>query len=410
MKNTPKNHSFDCMMIQVALAIKLQTSAGFRAIQKILSIYILHFGLTTKSPSYATILLWMKKIGYYQLEKKKAKSNDWIIILDESVEFGHDKLLVIYGIRHKNIDFNRALGYKDLVPFSVISSDKWTGELIAKEIQKIEKNHGKIIYAVADGGNSIKKALRLAKIPHIYDITHKFAWFLKEIYKPEEGFQSYIKKMAKMRGALSLTNVSHVLPPNQRFHSRYMNLDIISDWGLKTLNYLSTKKCNNREYEELKWVEKYNGLIKELAQVNTVLSEIKALLKTKALSLRNINKAKKILANMKIDSLRTRRLKTGIAGFLDEQIALVAKKNKIICTSDIIESAFGKYKNYISNNPMVGITNLALSMAAFTSELSIEDIKLTLENVKTKDIKLWSQTNIGETNLQRRMRVLKKVG
>jgi hypothetical protein len=28
----------------------------------------------------------------------------------------------------------------------------------------------------------------LTNIPHVYDITHKLAWFLKEIYKPEEDF------------------------------------------------------------------------------------------------------------------------------------------------------------------------------------------------------------------------------
>lgn len=410
MKDNPKNHSFDCKLIQVALAIKLQTSAGFRAIQKILSIYILYLGLSMKPPSYSTILLWLKKTGYYQLEREKAKANDWVIILDESIEFGHDKLLAIYGVRHKNIDFNKALGYKDLVAFSIISSGKWTGELIAKEIQNIERGNGKIIYAVADGGNAIKKALRLEKIPHVYDITHKFAWFLKEIYKPGEDFQSYIKTMAKMRGKLSLSNVSHVLPPNQRFHSRYMNLDIISDWGMKVINYLGTGKINDRAYKELKWVKKYWRLINELAEVNMVLSEIKALLKTRGLSLRNINKAKKILENMKIDSVRTKRLKTYISDFLSGQIALIPKKNKIVCTSDIIESAFGKYKNYISNNPMVGITNLALSMAAFTSELNIDEIKLTFENVKIKDLKSWSKTNIGETNLQRRMSILKKAG
>lgn len=410
MKNHPKNHSFDCKLIQVALAIKLQTSAGFRAIEKILSIYILYLNLSMKSPSYSTILLWLKKTGYYQLKREKTKANDWVIILDESIEFGHDKLLVIYGIRHKNIDFNRALGYKDLVAFSIISSGKWTGELIAKEIQNIEREHGKIIYAVADGGNAIKKALRLVKVPHVYDITHKFAWFLKEIYKPEEDFQSYIKKMAKMRGKLSLSNVSHVLPPNQRFHSRYMNLDIISEWGMKVINYLATGKINDRAYKELKWVKKYQELINELAEVNMVLSEIKALLKTRGLSLRNINKAKKILENMKIDSIRTKRLKAYISDFLSEQIASIPKRNKIICASDIIESAFGKYKNYISNNPMVGITNLALSIAAFTSDLNTDNIKLIFENVKIKDLKSWSEYNIGETNLQRRMSVLKKAG
>lgn len=410
MKIFPKNHSFSCAVIQASMAIKLQTSAGFRAIEKMMCIYVLYMGLSLKSPSYATILYWTKKIGLYQLERKTPKAKEWIIILDESIEFGHDKLLVIYGAVHKNIDFDRPLNYKDLVPFSIISRGKWTGELIAKELQKAQEKYGKIIYAVADGGNAIKKALRLTNIPHVYDITHKLAWYLKETYKPEEDFQSYIKAMARMRGTLSLSGVSHVLPPNQRFHSRFMNLDIISGWGEKVLGYLDQKSTKDREYKELAWVKKYEGLIKELAEINKVLSEIKALMKTEAMSTKNIKKAKNILKGMDISTLRTEKIKTYILDYLDGQMPLIKKKNKIVCTSDIIESAFGKYKNYISNNPMVGITNLALSMAAFTHELNSEDIKTTMENVKTKEIKLWSRTNIGETNLQRRQRFLKKAG
>lgn len=366
--------------------------------------------LSIKSPNYSTILAWAKKIGYYQLEREIAKTNDWIIILDESVEFGHNKLLVIYAVSNKNVDFNRALNYEDLVPFSIISSDKWTGELISKEIQKAEKVYGKIIYAVADGGNAIKKALRLTNITHVYDVTHKFAWFLKEIYKPEEEFQTYIKKMAKMRGTLSLSNVSHVLPPNQRFHSRFMNLDIISDWGTKVLDYLDANKVKDRVHKELKWVKAHRELITELAEVNEILSKIKTLLKTKAMSLKNIRKARKILVELSINSSRTKRLKSYIINYLNENIALTSKRNKIICTSDIIESAFGKYKNYISKNPMVGITSLALTMAAFTSKLNKAQVKQTMENVKIKDLKIWNKTNIGETNLQRRKSVLKKAG
>jgi glycerol-3-phosphate acyltransferase PlsY len=59
---------------------------------------------------------------------------------------------------------------------------------------------------------------------------------------------------------------------------------------------------------------------------------------------------------------------------------------------------------------MVGITNLSLTMAAFTGSLSIEEIKTSFETVKNIDVKIWSDKNIGTTNLQRRKQVLKKVG
>ena len=366
--------------------------------------------ISIKEPSYSTILLWTKKLGYFQLEKKIKKADDWVIILDESVEFGHDKLLVIYGIQSKNISFKRPLNYEDLTPLLIASSPTWTGEMINKEINKIKQQYGGIIYAVADGGNAIKKGLSLAKIPHVYDITHKFAWFLKELYKEYKEFQSYTKTMAKMRCKLSLSEVSHVLPPNQRFHSRFMNLDIISDWGIKVLNYLESRESEERAYKELLWVKNYRSLIMELSEVNNVLAEIKTMLKTEGMSIKNADKAKTILTKIQIKNGRTEWLKSSINQFLDEMIERLPNTNKFVCTSDIIESSFGKYKGYICNNPMVGITNLALSMAAFTTKIDEKVVRFALENVKVKNKKEWSIENIGETNLQRRQRVLRKAG
>lgn len=363
-----------------------------------------------KEPSYGTILIWTKKLGLYQLEKEKEKADDWVIILDESVEFGHDKLLVIYGIPSSKINFKRALNYNDLTPLTIASGSKWTGDLIEQQIKKVENEYGKILYAVADGGNAIRKSLRKAEITHVYDLTHKLAWFLKELYKEDPEFISYTKQMAKMRGALSLSEVSHVLPPNQRVHSRFMNLDVISEWGMKILNYLNSGNKEDRIFKELKWVENFEALIQELTEVNKILAEIKALLKTQGLSVKNKKKAKKILEKLQIQNSRTNRLKVFISDYLDEIVNSLPKRKNIVCTSDIIESSFGKYKNYISNNPMVGITNLSLTMAAFTSKLESDKVNAALENVKTIDIKQWSQNNIGDTNLQRRKRVLKKVG
>ena len=52
----------------------------------------------------------------------------------------------------------------------------------------------------------------------------------------------------------------------------------------------------------------------------------------------------------------------------------------------ILESSFGKYKNYISNNKSVGITDLSLTIPAFLGKHENEEITKTLESVKTQDI------------------------
>lgn len=344
------------------------------------------------------------------MELEVERANDWIIILDESVEFGHTKLLVIYGVRSSQIGFKRALTYQDLTPLSIIAGERWTGELIKNEIEKVENKIGKIVYAVADGGNAIKKSLNLTGIPHIYDITHKFAWFLKEIYKEERKFISYTKTMAAMRGRLALSNVSHILPPNQRCHSRFMNLEIISDWGLKVINYLELNKKDKKEYIKLKWVYEFKGLINELSQVSKIINNIMGIIKNEGLSEKSIKKSIKKLKLIIIDNQRTKKLKNNIIEYLKESKNSIPKYDKILCTSDIIESSFGKYKNYLNQNPMTGITNLSLCISAFTGSLDAGKIKKAMESSKNIDIIHWTKQNIGKTNLSKRKEFLKKVG
>ena len=344
------------------------------------------------------------------MELKVETADDWIIILDESVEFGHEKLLVIYGVRSNQIDFSRALNFKDLTPLSIIAGERWTGELIKNEIKKIEGKIGKIIYAVADGGGAIKKSLKLANIPHIYDITHKFAWFLKNIYKDEGEFISYTKMMAAMRGRLALSEVSHILPPNQRFHSRFMNLEIISDWGIKVINYLKQNNKNEKEYIKLKWVYEFIEFINELSQVSKTINSIMGIVKTEGLSEKSIKKSIKKLKLIIVDNQRTRKLKNNIIEYLKESKKSIPRCDKILCTSDIIESSFGKYKNYLNLNPMIGITNLSLCISAFTCELDASKVKQAMESSKNIDIIHWTKQNIGKTNLSKRKEFLKKVG
>ncbi len=393
-------------------------------------------------------------------------------------------------------------------------------------------------YATADGGNGICRSLRLSEIIHTYDITHKIALILKSIYNEYPLFAEYTTELAKMRTALVLSNVSHVLPPKQRVNSRFMNLDILSDWGCKVLFYLKrcetnsheikietikaidkeinqseaieieieksdyvseendkvetvevkieksedvkkeiknveikiertkvlgkeiqkvdevekksqrTKAINvepnkektvdlkakkikegvlktsnekapdlenetieSNEYQKLKCISKYEELIIELREVNHIINQIKTKVKINGLS-DEINKEIKedILQKIIIKNSRTDILISELEKYLAESKNSLPKEEKILCTSDIIESSFGKYKNYISDNPMIGITNLALCLSTFTSKLEPNEIKEGLEKTKMIDLKEWTEKNIAETNMKKRKNILKKNG
>jgi hypothetical protein len=105
----PKRYKYGINVIQALVGCKLLSSGGFRALSKIFRIISLSLSLVIEIPCRNTIRSWVQKIGYYELTRPKEVSDDWIIILDLSMQLGQDKILLIYGIRRKNLNFDRPL-------------------------------------------------------------------------------------------------------------------------------------------------------------------------------------------------------------------------------------------------------------------------------------------------------------
>ncbi len=386
--------------------MKFNTSASFRAIGKTIALLNIYLDLNLKTPSHVTILIWAKKTGVYFLNSQKEKFDDWVILIDESVEFGNDKLLVLLGIREAHIDFSRPLNYQDMTCLKLIASSSWTGEQINEVIHELTSEIGNIKYAVADMGNAIKKALRLAPIPHVHDINHKLSWFIKELVKDDTDFHAYTKKLARLRGSMPLSKVSYILPPQQRAHSRFMNLKPIFDWGESILELIENNGLGALEKEKLDNIKEHKKLIRQMAELIRLANKTQEIIKNNGLT--ETTKKDCIALFDKVDDSKTLQFRDMINTFFTTTIGLIKNTDKILCSSDILESSFGKYKNYISNNKSVGITDLSLTIPAFLGKHENEEITKALENVKTQDIKLWGKTNLGESLTKKRQVALKK--
>jgi hypothetical protein len=60
----------------------------------------------------------------------KESADDRILMLDESVGVGQEKLMVIPGIRRSKLPSDRALTLQDMSPLTVKSRTQWTCEAI----------------------------------------------------------------------------------------------------------------------------------------------------------------------------------------------------------------------------------------------------------------------------------------
>jgi len=351
-------------------------------------------------------MLWIKKIGYIQLQSAKEKAEDWIIILDESIGIGQEKVLVVLGIRRSHVDFSRPLMLQDMEPITVKSKESWTGQDIANELKIVKEKLGTIIYAVTDGGNTLKYGLKDVDIKQVYDITHAIAICLQRLYEKDEDFKDYTHKAGQMRFKLCCSKYAHLIPPNQRSKSRFLNIDIISKWGMKVLQALQNDEISPEDRSQLQWVKEKESFIIEMDLIMSAVQKISIILKNEGLSKRTKSRCSSLLSICKKGKLKI--FKEYMLNYLSEYTKQISHRKEILlCCSDIIESTFGRYKNELSKNPMSGITDLVLIIPALTSRLSGDTVRTAIDNCRVKDIEEWKKNNLCNSLLAKRKMVFK---
>lgn len=394
------------------MALKLRTSASFQAVSHSSAIFRQYQDTSLQTAAPSTIRWWVRKLGYYVLTRPKTVADDWVILLDHTVQLGSEKLFVVLGFRERTLDFGRPLRYEDVEPLWMSASTHWNGEFVHEVLVRLERQLGRLKYAVGDYGGDLRKGLRLAGIPHVHDVTHRIALSLKRLYAEDPSYQEVSQRLARIRQQFGQTVAAHLLPPNQRTKSRYHNLQPIAAYGQHMLTYLRRPQPDSGQDDAFRdamtWIVDYEAFFLEMVEVTTLVSEVERLVKWHGLSTATIDQCWQRLSQAVTD--KGRHLKFDLMVYFHTMMALPRIFDTIVCTSDILESAFGKYKNYVSCNPMAGITDLALCIAAFTCPLTPQEITDALEHVREQTVTRWARIYLGPTLLAKRRRAFADSG
>lgn len=387
----------------------VRTSVSFRALEQVWRIHREFAGGPVPVPVHNTILNWLLKAGYYSLCRPKPRTGDWVIILDTSIQMGQEKVLAILGIRAGDIDFSRPLNHRDLSPLVLAVNRHWNSKGVHAELGALASRLGGISYAVGDHGGEIKKGLELAGIRQVHDISHDLALRVERRYRDDGHHKAFRARATQMRVRLGQSVAAHIVPPAQRNKSAYQNIRPLTNWATRALRFLESPQAGLPEHEraktELAWLKDYKGLIWELDELSTAINRVETVLKHKGLSPSTLKTANAIFNQMQIPDPGS--FKTGFIAKLAGSIRLIGEHTNILCTSDIIESAFGKYKNFLSHNPMAGVTRLILVIAAFCSPLDEDFVKESMENTTISQVKEWTDINVGQTLYKKRNDILR---
>ena len=205
------------------MAITLVTTAGvsFRGVSKVFIHLNLYLRLNLDIPTHSTVLNWTKKQGISQFMSKDFYQNQkWVLIADESIQFGNKKLLLILAVPEHRCRQNKQLSYKDIVPLVLKVSSSWKAENIASEIKK-HIDFKQISYCVSDTGSNLTCAFKLLNRTHIHDVNHTFSLIIKSVFENNSLLNEYTKSLSLLRAQKSMSKIARIVPPNQRIMNRF---------------------------------------------------------------------------------------------------------------------------------------------------------------------------------------------
>jgi hypothetical protein len=354
------------------------------------------------------VLVWIKKQGISQFRSHAYYANEkWVLIAVESIQFGNKKILLVLAVPERRCREGKALTYADAVPLVLKVSASWKGDEIASEIkQSIDLEQ--ISYCISDTGSNLICAFNSLNCTHIPDINHKISRMIQSVLEKNPLFIQYTKDLALLRKQKSMSKIARIVPPNQRVMCRFMNLLPLFEWGVNMTLLLKKNLLNEEEKPALSFIEPLSAFIIDTYMLLNSLSDIQTLLKVKGYNNESKKESLSILSTLKSDNAL--KIKKQVRAYFSD-LSFKAKGETICCSSDIIESSFGKYKEIVKGNKTVGISDLCLCIATMmgTNLNDTEKLKNAMESVKTKNVKEWKEINISKTLFAEKNELFKNI-
>jgi hypothetical protein len=392
----------------VVVSLVLSAATSLRGAGRALGVIQECAGLGPWSPSWSSTRLWLLRLGYYKLTRVKEEGSDWVWIVDHVVQAGQEKCLLIVGIRLSAVPaVGEYLTHVDVEPIAVYPVTQSNGEIVYQQLEEARKQTGVPREILSDQGSDLHKGIRQFCQAHsetsfIYDIKHKVAAVLKRELGADPTWQEFSRLAGQTSQRVQQTAFAALAPPRQRRKARYMNAGELVDWGVRMLRYLDEDGGRRQEWDPQRvdqavgWVRQYRHEVEQWRQLVEVGTLVAQWVKTRGLSSSSAQQLPQQLAGIGTLS-RTQELGAELVDFVAAEAAKAKDGERLVGSSEVIESIFGKWKRVEGEQARSGLTGLVLLLGALVSPTNAEVIKQALTTVPTKTVLTWCREKLGKT-------------
>jgi hypothetical protein len=371
-------------------------------------------GWRETSPNWTTGRLWLLRLGLAALNRPLTQAEDWVWLVDHSVQIGQCKTLVILGIRSSQWPGGRPLVHEDMELIALEPMTVSTKETVNQCLEAAVARTGIPRAIVNDCGADIHGAVRIFSARHpetieLYDIKHKAACLLKAHLQRDERWTRFISLAGTTKPAVLQTELACLAPPSQRSKARFMNVEELTEWGRKTLFLqdnpsLLEKQGLSPERVRAKfgWLEEFREALADWSAYHTEIGATLEFVRTRGLFR---GAGEDLAAELPVVSEPAASLRHELVSFVTAESAKLLPGEVLPATTEVLESCFGKLKALEGSQSKSGFTGLILSLGAMVSNWTSETIREELERCRVADVMEWCRQKLGVSVQSQRQQV-----
>ena len=400
-------HRYPVGMVRLFLDGTLECAASQRATAGMLGLVGPLLPGVTDTPCPNAGRMWLLRLGLHELTRPKTRGEDWAWIMDHTLQLGPWKCLVIVGVRLGSWDRARPLACEDLTLLDLAPMKESNGDAVHAAMLRAAEAAGVPREVVSDGGGELQRGMDLLQREHpkaarVYDVKHKMALLLKRELESDGRWAAFVTRSGQAKRETAQTALAFLAPPGLKAKARYMNLDTLVGWGVGVAGLLEgTPGVPDRE-ARFGWVREYRGALAEWSELLGVAEAVNRHVRCHGYH----RDAERELAEASPQASgfeRVRRMRGAALEFVRSQSAAAAGDERLIGSSEVLESLIGRYKRLQGDHAKGGMTATLLGIGAIVGDRSADGIREGLGRVRSAQVGQWCRDNLGVTLQSQRM-------
>ena len=180
-----------------------------------------------------------------------------------------------------------------------------------------------------------------------------------------------------------------------------MNLKPLLSWGQKMLAFVDKNPSERGDQfdptqvkKKLGWVSSFRAELAEWGQLLSDMIITESFVRKEGLCHGTCQNLREQLPTLVIETERTKKVRQQLLDFVAAEEAKAKPNERLLGSSEVLESVFGKLKRVEQQQAKSGFTGLLLSVAAMVSDTTTEVVQKALETVPTKTVLAWCQEKL----------------